>query len=83
MAFLYHVKTCGYLPENKRTFDCYCKAISYIKEALSMAPKELGKEELELSIKLLRLDTDVDHRIASLFPEKTGNGVAYLQKTVK
>jgi len=83
MAFSYHVKTCGYLPNSKKTFDCYCKAISYLKEVLSKAPKDLDKEDLEMSITLLRVDPNLDDRVSALFPEKLLQGEPYLQKMVK
>lgn len=83
MAFQYHVKTCGYLPNSKRTFDCYCKAMDYIKDQLAAAPKELDKEELEMSVTLLRLDSELDARVAGLFPSRALADKPYLQKVVK
>lgn len=83
MSFKYHVKTCGYLASSKRTFDCYCHAISYLKDVLARAPKDLDKEDLEMSVSMLRIDPGLEDRISRLFPEKVVFGEPYLQKMVK
>lgn len=56
MAMKWQVITGTYLPRTKRIFDCYCTAISYIKEVLSKSPPELNQEDLERCIKMIRLD---------------------------
>lgn len=83
MAFTYHVKTCGYLPNSKKSFDCYCKAMDYLKEVLKNASPDLGKEELEMSVTMLRIDPNLEDRVSALFPDKVLHGQPYLQKIVK
>lgn len=80
MALNYHVKTGAYLPNTKRIFDCYCKAIDYLKEALLRAPGELGKDELEASVTITRVDSDLDYCVKRIFPERVDRTIPSMQK---
>lgn len=72
MPLIYQVITGHKLPSYKKLFDCRCKAIKYVKDILTMAEKKLSHTDLDLSIRLTRIDDELCPEFPKLFQERRG-----------
>lgn len=67
MALIYHLTTGHKLPKKKAFYNCRCKAVDEINSMLNSRAKKLSASDVELSVRLLRVDDEVLPEYRKLF----------------
>ena len=69
MIMRYHVITCNQLPSSKRTFECRCEALSYIKKMVDKRPKDVEDQDIVRSVRMYRIDTEKLDKSEKFMPD--------------
>lgn len=66
----YQLRTGNYLPKLKKWFECQCEAIDFIKRFLQEHAQNLNKDEIGVSVSLVRWDPEKMPLGAAMFPSE-------------
>ena len=59
MTLIYHVVICNELPKEKKSFECRCEALKFIKNVINKSGKSMKKEDILASIRMYRIDDEI------------------------